>query len=621
MRTCTLARLVCASIPLMLVQFASAMDMRFDVATDNNNGNDTDWFGSSQLVNLNFPSVNGHNIEQANSSHLSALTSAGNTLGMYYDTFHSLYSATETPAAAVSTIQSWITSQFGSTNTSGWLVLNEIDSSTWNSSSGGAYRTWLVNTMSALNAAGYKNIILYAENSIASKTYASTWQSIAKYADIGDECYIDGPVVEADNFSVSKLQSVYQASYNAWTSSSSGAGIPASNLILGEHFSVNQYAPSTYWGRRRNQRRPMGRGHRSPRRRDPQYSLRRLHRLRLDKDAQATGNPATDLANQEAYEKAYASTLVVQTEVPAWTGNDGNASWADYLNWTGGLPSTASAPYPLLASTNPNLPKQTTANFLNAVKANTTITLDGNQSITNLSFGSAFSYTIAPGTGGSLTMSGSGASIAVTSGSHFITAGLIIGANVAANLAGNLTLSGGLTNSGYTFTKSGNGTLTISGTQNNSASSAIAVSAGALNLNSDAGSSTASTLALSTSGGATVFNASQHLSSVSSTGGNLTVSSAPQQQLRAASRFLRQARSSPIPGACPWTTPRLLVSPYREGPTKSPLILILLTVLPGRIGAFAGRAITLPLCRPTWLRTGLVETGRFSSRPTLQFSI
>ena len=90
--------------------------------------------------------------------------------------------------------------------------------------------------------------------------------------------------------------------------------------------------------------------------------------------------PPTDLAAQISYEKAYASTLVVQSEVPAWTGNDGSTSWGDYLNWTGGLPSTTSAPFPLLASTNPNLPKQTAANFLNAIKTNTTITLDGNQS-------------------------------------------------------------------------------------------------------------------------------------------------------------------------------------------------------------------------------------------------
>jgi hypothetical protein len=515
-------RLVFAAIPVLSARFVCAMDMRFDVATDNNSGDDTDWFGPSQLTNLNFPSVNGHNIEQGSNSNASAITAAGNTLGMYYDTFDSLYSSTETPTAAVSTVQSWIKLQFGSYNTSGWLVLNEVDSSTWNGSSGSAYRTWLVNTMSAFNAAGYKNIILYAENSLAGGTYASTWQAITQYAHIGDECYIDGQVVQSDNFSVSTLQAVYQASYNAWTS---GSGISAANLILGEHFSVNEYAPSTYWGadgisgtawEEAIEARDIA-----------------IHNIPFggfigyawDKDAQATGNPTVDLANQEAYEKAYASTLVVQTEVPAWTGNDGTTSWADYLNWTGGLPSTTSAPFPLLASTNPNLPKQTAANFLTAITANTTITLDGNQSITNLSFGSPYSYTIAPGTGGSLTMTGSGASIAVTSGSHSIIAGLVLGSDVAANLTGNLTLSGGLTNNGYTLSETGGGTLTISGIQTNSANSAIAVSAGTLNLDSDTGSSAASTVALSMSSGLANINASQHLSSLSCTGGDVKLAS------------------------------------------------------------------------------------------------
>jgi hypothetical protein len=403
------------------------MDLRFDVATDNNNGLDTDWFGPSQLTNLNFYSVNGHNIEQGSSSHNSTISGAGNTLGAYYDTFHSLYSATETPAAAASTVQSWIKSQFGSNDTGAWVVLNEVDSSTWNGSSGDAYRTWLVNTMQAMNSLGYTHIILYAETSLASKTYASTWQAISKYASIGDECYIDGPTAVADNFSVSKLQSVYQASFNAWTSATSGAGIAATSLIEGEHFSVNQYAAATYWGadgvsgtqwEQTIEARDIA-----------------IHNIPFggfigyawDKDAQATGNQATDLANQEAYEKAYASTLVTQSEVPTWTGNDGTASWNDYLNWTGGLPSTTSAPFPLLASTNPNLPFQTTANFMGAIQANTTITLDGNQSITNLTFNNANSYTIAQGTGGTLTITGSGASIGVTTGSHFITAPLVIG--------------------------------------------------------------------------------------------------------------------------------------------------------------------------------------------------
>jgi autotransporter-associated beta strand protein len=519
-------RLLWAAIPLFSAHLAGAMDMRFDVASNGYDG-DSDWFESGQLVNLNFPSVNGHDIAQGDNSKVSTIQAEGNTLGVYYNNFDSLYSSTETPAAAVSTIQSWIKSNFGGYKTGAWLVLNEVNGSVWNNTStGSSYRTWLVNTMSALHTAGYNNIILYAESSLASSTYASTWQGITQYADIGDECYIDGQVVEADNYSVSTLQAVYQASYNAWTDSSvpaghspTGAGISAASLILGEDFSINTYAASNYWGadgisgtawQEAIEARDIA-----------------IHNIPFggfigyewEKDGQATGNQTTDLAAQVSYERAYASTLVVQTEVPAWTGNDGTTSWNDYLNWTGGLPSTTSAPYPLLASTNPNLPLQTAANFLTAIQANTTITLDGNQSINALTFGNTHSYTIAPGTSGSLTFAGTNPTVTVTLGSHSITAGVVLSANLSANLTGNLTLSGSLTDSGYALTKSGTGTLTLSGSQSYTPGSSIAISAGTLNLNSDAGSTNSATLAVSASGGSILINSPQYLASLTMAGG------------------------------------------------------------------------------------------------------
>jgi hypothetical protein len=531
LRSCTLPRLIIAAVFGLCAHATNAADRRLDVATYNNSGDDTDWFGDSQVPYLSFPSANGHDIEQGSNVHISKLTPAGNSLGMYYDPFHTLYSPTETPAAAASTIESWCNSNFGSGNTSRWLVLNEVDASTWNGSSGDAYRTWLVNTVSTLNSAGYKNIVLYSPRYLASKTYASTWQSIANNAYIGVESYLDGQTVKNDNFSLSKVQAYYQGYYDSWTSASSGAGLAPSRVFAGEHFSVNLYDPTHYWG---------ANGISGT---DWQAAIEirdiAIHNIPFggfigyawDKNAQATGNASTDLAAQISYEKAYASTLVVQSELPAWTGNDGSTSWADYLNWTGGLPSIASAPFPLLASTNPNLPKQTAANFLNAIKSNTAITLDGNQSITKLSFGSAFSYTIAPGTGGSLTVAGSGASISVTSGSHTISAGAVIGSNVAASLTGNLTLSGSVTNNGFTLSKSGNGTLNISGSQSNAANSAIAISAGTVTFNTDAGSAAASHLALSQSGGTTVFNTPQHLSSLSMTGGSITVNAGDLTQI------------------------------------------------------------------------------------------
>ncbi len=516
----SIAALSISVLSIFVARSALAMDMRFDVATDNNSGDDTDWFGPQQLPALNFYSVNGHNIEQGNASNQSTIQSGGNTMGVYYDTFDNLYSSTETPAAAAATVQSWIKSQYGgNTETNSWIVLNEVNTSVWDSSSGSLYRTWLVSTMQALNGLGYKNIILYAQPVLATKSFASTWQGIAQYAYIGNEGFIDGQVVVADNFSVSTLQAQYQAWYNDWTSTTSGAGVAAAKVLEGEHFSVNEFASPTYWGadgisgtqwQEAIEARDIA-----------------IHNVPFggfigyawDKDAQATGNPTVDLANQIAYEKAYASTMVVQTEVPTWTGNDGSDSWNDYLNWTGGLPSTTSAPYPLLASTNPNLSKQTTANFEGAIKTNTAITLDGNQSITNLGFNSPFSYTIAPGTGGTLTITGSGATVSVLQGFDYVAAGTIIGSNVTANLTGTLTLYGGVTNNGFTVSKSGAGNLVFAGTISDAANSAVSVSAGRFYADSDLGTSASSTLALSVSGGSAILNTSQHLRSISATGG------------------------------------------------------------------------------------------------------
>ena len=219
---------------------------------------------------------------------------------------------------------------------------------------------------------------------------------------------------------------------------------------------------------------------------------------------------AADNATILSYVKAYASAMVLQSEVPCWTGNNSDVtgnSWSDYLNWTGGLPSTVNAPYPLLASANPNLPKQTSASFLanaNPSASGTTITLDGNQSITHLTFDSANSYTIAPGTGGSLTLTGSGASIAVNSGSHSISAGVMLSSNIAPSITGNLSFTGSVNNTGHTLTKSGAGMLIISGPQSNSAGSAITVTGGNVSLNSDAGSAVSQTLALSASAGGSI---------------------------------------------------------------------------------------------------------------------
>lgn len=521
-------RIIGAVVAVLSAQSVWAFDMRFDVATYDQTNYNLSYFSDAQLATLNFPSVNGHMINMGSDAHQATLNAQGNTLGIYYNQFNTLtggtplYSADPNPHDAAETIQSWINQHFGSANQGDWLVLNEISSSLWNSST--AYQSWVVNVIAQLKNGdnsdpanpipAHQGVIIYAPFANPAGAARANWQLITQNAYIGDECYVNGQTVATDNYSVSTIQQIYQTSFNSWTTN---AGVPASRLILGEEFTASQ-AGNGY-----------GADGLSGSNWQAAIEVRDLaiHNIPFggfigyawDKFAQATGNPSIDAGIQESYEAAYDSTLVTQTEIPAWTGIDGSTSWNDYLNWTGGLPSTISAPYPLLASDDPNLPKQTTANFLTAIQANTTITLDGNQSITTLSFGSPYSYTIAPGSSGVLTMSGANSSISVTQGSHFITAGLQLANNVTVNLNGNLTLSGSLITQGNTLTETGNGTLTISGAQSHTSGSAIAVNGGVLDLNSDACSTSAANLALSASNaGSVVINSPQHLASLTLSG-------------------------------------------------------------------------------------------------------
>ncbi|HEX5472968.1 MAG TPA: hypothetical protein VFW73_13835 [Lacipirellulaceae bacterium] len=535
MKILTARRIALAAAALLASPLLRAADLRFDVSTSNN---------AILLPNLAFPSANGHIDLLGGSTYQSTLTAKGNTLGIYYNNFNSgePFTTYPNPHDMAVAIQTYV-NQYWTTpgSQSGWIALNEVSSSNWQNnpvnSAGYDYHTWCIDVVALLKngdssdsshiVPAHTGVILWAPFGTPGSGNRSSWQAIAQYAYIADERYIDGATVQSEGYSVSAVQSYYQQSFNAWVNN---AGIPADRLILSEEY-TNSLAGNGY-----------GANGLSGEAWQAAIECRNLAAYNVGfagyvgyawgKNAQGS---STDTLI--SYENSYASTMVVPTEIPCWTGNNASVtgnSWADYLNWTGGLPSTTSAPFPLLAASNPNLPKQTSANFYN-LPATTIITLDGNQSVTNLLFSSSNSVTIGPGTGGSLTMTGTAASISVASGSHTISAGAVIGSNVAADLTGNLTLSGGITNSGFTLTKSGNGMLTIAGAQSNDANSAIAVSAGTVTLNSDAGSAAASHLALSQSGGTTAVNSSQHLFSLSMTSGNISV--APGNLMQIATTF------------------------------------------------------------------------------------
>jgi len=125
------------------------------------------------------------------------------------------------------------------------------------------------------------------------------------------------------------------------------------------------------------------------------------------------------------------------------------------------------------------------ANMFGKITAPRTVTLDGNRTVGTLNFDNANTYTIASGTGGTLTVKGQ---INLTGGSHAITAPVAIGSNTTVNGPGALAATGGFSiGAGNTLTKTGIGTLSIGGAQGHGAGSALTVDRGVVNLNSNAG--------------------------------------------------------------------------------------------------------------------------------------
>jgi len=164
---------------------------------------------------------------------------------------------------------------------------------------------------------------------------------------------------------------------------------------------------------------------------------------------------------------------------------DASGSWGLASNWVPqSVPDSATA----------------IASFLGKITAPRTVTLDGNRTVKNLNFDNANKYTIAGGSGGTLTINAG--AVTVTSGSHEISAPI--------------ALTGAVT-------KGGAGTLTISGPQSNAAGSSLTVNAGIVNLNSNAGSAgsaASSPLALNITGSGARVNlgANQDLSALNVSG-------------------------------------------------------------------------------------------------------
>lgn len=190
--------------------------------------------------------------------------------------------------------------------------------------------------------------------------------------------------------------------------------------------------------------------------------------------------------------------------VPAAMWNvTGGGSWEASNNWLDGL-----------------IPQDPgdTAYFTGAIQSPTIITLDGSLTVGNLYFdNSTYSYTIAPGNGGALTLdNGSNASnIMDGGGSHSISAPLILNSNLIAsaiNATDTMTICGPISGSGGVEI-AGSGTVVLSGT--NTYGGATVIDSGTLVLGSSGALPTAANIM---NNGTLVVNANTVAGNISGSG-------------------------------------------------------------------------------------------------------
>jgi autotransporter-associated beta strand protein len=149
----------------------------------------------------------------------------------------------------------------------------------------------------------------------------------------------------------------------------------------------------------------------------------------------------------------------------------GSGSWAATANWSGA-----------------NIPEFTgaVASFTTAVSTSATVTLDGTWTVGGLTFDSSNTYTLSPGTNGSLTLDNGGISATATitdsNGTHCLNAPLTLNSNllVTVNNAGDtMKLWGSISGPGG-LSVSGAGTVALTAT--NTYQGGTAISGGSLNI-------------------------------------------------------------------------------------------------------------------------------------------
>ncbi|MES2660910.1 MAG: autotransporter-associated beta strand repeat-containing protein [Verrucomicrobiota bacterium] len=169
-----------------------------------------------------------------------------------------------------------------------------------------------------------------------------------------------------------------------------------------------------------------------------------------DPDNLTVGNPQPGKNYDFGTSGNFVTLTITDTGVTRNWITAGGGSWNDAFNWNGSVPNAA----------------QAVVNFITSLSTPSTVTLDGGKTIGNAVFTSANEYTLAPGSGGSLTLNNtsSDASMLVNSGTHTISAPVVLSSNLVASvpLAGtSLTFSGIISGTGRSISKTGLGNLNL----------------------------------------------------------------------------------------------------------------------------------------------------------------
>jgi autotransporter-associated beta strand protein len=184
-------------------------------------------------------------------------------------------------------------------------------------------------------------------------------------------------------------------------------------------------------------------------------------------------------------------TITGGSSASTWNLTTGG-SWATSGNWNPtGVPNSVGS----------------VITFGNTITGNSTVTLDGNKTVGAITFNSPFSYTINPGSGGTLTLQNSGIETSLISdlqGSEFINVPLVLASNTSlgvTNAANTVSISGAISGSGsLAVNPSGAGTVLLTG--NNSYAGPTSIGGGTLQVGTggSSGSLGTSTSAIANSG-------------------------------------------------------------------------------------------------------------------------